>query len=250
MICELFITYTTVYYLLNQSKEEQDINCVTELHPAIMARSDRDLDADLVNQSETDDDMLYRLATPTDNPEEGDNLSDEIENDDIVNLFQANKSKAKFTNSGKRVGKFRRNAIGRQALSVTKMEKMRKTGGKDQNGKENRRNDFSRSVSPGIHLDNTSGEENRMSYPSSHYRRGNDDTVAEMDPNPLPQSGGARGNFSDHFPRNERLSRARGSELTEESAIVTETTNLKQSSRATRDNLSGGRQQKTLTLAI
>ena len=73
LICEL-----TIYYLLNQSKEEQNINSVTELHPAIMALSESDRDADLINQSETDDDMLYRLATPTDNPEEGDYPSDEI----------------------------------------------------------------------------------------------------------------------------------------------------------------------------
>ena len=61
-----------IYYLLNQT------NSVTELHPAIMALSESDRDADLINQSETDDDMLHRLATPTDNPEEGDNPSDEI----------------------------------------------------------------------------------------------------------------------------------------------------------------------------
>ena len=93
-----------------------------------MALSESDRDSDLVDQSEADDDMLYRLATPIDNLEEGDNPFDEIENDDIVNFSQARKSKAKFTNSGKRVGKFRRNAIGRQALSVTKMGKLRKTG--------------------------------------------------------------------------------------------------------------------------
>jgi len=207
-----------------------------------MALSESDRDVDLFDQSETDDETLYRLATPTDNSEGGDNPSDGVEDDNNVDLPKIKKNKAKLSNRLKHVGKFRRNAIGRQTLSGTKMGKLRKTGGKHRNGKENGQNDFSRSVSPGIHLDNTSGEENRMSYPSSHYRRGNDDTVAEMDPNPLPQSGGARGNFSDHFPRNKRLSRARGSELSEESAIVTETTNLKQYSRATRDNLSGGRQ--------
>ena len=212
-----------------------------------MALSESDRDVDLFDQSETDDETLYRLVTPTDNSEGGDNPSDGVEDDDNVDLPKIKKSKAKLSNRVKHVGKFRGNAIGKQALSGTKIGKLRKTGGKHKNDKEKERNDFSRSVSPGVHLDNTSGEENRMTHHPSHYRRGNDDTVTEIGPNPLPQSGGTRGNFSDRFPRNERLSRARGSELSEESAIVTETTNLKQSSRATRDNLSGGRQQYTNT---
>ena len=208
-----------------------------------MALSESDRDVDLFDQSETDDETLYRLATPTDNSEGGDNPSDGVEDDGNVDLPKIKKNKAKPSNREKHVGKFRRKAIGRQALSGTKMGKLRKTGGKNQNGKENGQNDFSRSVSPGVHLNNTSGEENRMFNHSIHYSRGNDDAATENGPNPPPQSRGARGNLSDQFPRNERLSRARGSELSEESAIVTETMNLKQYSRATRDNLSGGRQQ-------
>jgi len=147
-----------------------------------MALSESDRDVDLFDQSETDDETLYRLATPTDNSEGGDNPSDGVEDDNNVDLPKIKKNKAKLSNRLKHVGKFRRNAIGRQALSGTKMGKLRKTGGKHKNGKENGQNDFSRSVSPGVHLDNTSGEENRRSYHSSHYRRGNDDAVTEIGP--------------------------------------------------------------------
>ena len=62
-------------------------------------------------------------------------------------------------------------------------------GRENQNGKEKGQNDFSRSIYLGVHLDNTSGEENRMSYDSIHCRRGNDDAVTDLGSNPLPQSG-------------------------------------------------------------
>ena len=204
-----------------------------------MALTESDRDTDLIDLSETDDEMLYRLASPVDHNDESDNLSNEDDYSDDVEVLPTRKSKAKLSNRVRHVGRSRKKPVGGQASVMTKMGKLRKGTGKHGKSRTNGQNTL-QSNSPCVSMNGNTDRE--PGFPDQ-YPNGNAGRTSHESPSPSPQSAGDRGNFSDHSPRDERLSRARRSEMPDEILVSERVTKEKQPNLAPRDRQSGGWQQ-------
>ena len=206
-----------------------------------MAVIDSDRDMDLIDPCETDDETLYRIATPTDRFEEGENSHDENENYEKTHFVPSKRNKVRLSTKTNLTSKFRRNSIGGQSFSASIGGKLRKgrVGGK--RGREFVKKTV-RSGSPEVVNENDDSGECRIFCNPNQYPNSTNDRVTHESPNLLPQSRGARGNYSDRFLGEERLSRALRSERPDGSAVDSEASNSRQPTFApSRDMRVGGR---------
>ena len=203
-----------------------------------MAFSESDRDTNLIDLSETDDETLYRLASPVDHDDERESPSNEDDYLNDVEVLPTGKNKAKVSNRVGHVGKFRKKPVGGQTLLMTKMGKPRKGTGRQSKSRSNEQN-ASRPKSLGVSINGNTDREHRS---ADQYPHRNASRTSHESPSPSPQSGGDRGNFSDHSPRDERLSRARRSEMPEEIVVTDRVDKEKQPNLAPRNSQSGGRQ--------
>ena len=208
-----------------------------------MAVIDSDRDMDLIDPSETDDETLYRLATPTDRSADGENFSDENENYEESHFVPSKRNKVKLSTKANLAAKFRRNSIGGQSLTASKRGKSRKGRFGGKKGREFVKKTV-RSDSPKVVNENDDSDECRIFCNPNQYPNSTNDRVMHESPNLLPQSRGARGNYSDRFLGEERLSRALRSERPDGSVVDSEANNSKQPTFApSRDTHGGGRSQ-------
>ena len=139
-----------------------------------MAFMESDKNSDLSKVSDTDNETLYRLATPLDYSEEGSNPSSDVSHSE--NDFPTNKiDKAKHSIRPKSVVKSGRTPPRKQAPIVPKMVKLQRGKRGKYQGRKNVRNNISRSESSGLILENIGSEDQQISYDSDqyHYRRSN-----------------------------------------------------------------------------
>ena len=169
-----------------------------------MAFMESEKNSDIGEVSDTDNETLYRLATPLDHWEEGSNPSSDVSHSE--NDFPTNKNdKAKHSIWPKSVANSERTPPRKQAPIVPKMVKLQRGKRGKYQGRKNVSNNISRSGSSRFILENIGSEDQQISYDSDQYHNRRSNRVSQEDPNVPPQSGGARGNHSDRFPDEERL---------------------------------------------
>ena len=203
-----------------------------------MVLSDSDRDTDLIDLFEADDETLYRLASPVHHNDKRDNSSSEEDYHDEGGVLPTGKDKVKPSSNVRHVRKSSKKLVGGQTSVKTKVGKLRRGAGKHGKSRTNERN-ISRSNPPFVPINGDSDREHWFSDQCSNRNSGR---MSHESPSSSPQSGDARGNISDRSPRNDRLSRARRSEMPDEIVVTDGATKLKQPNLAPRDSQSGGRQ--------
>ena len=172
-----------------------------------MAFSEDDQDTGHMNDlPETDDETLYRLATPTDHSEEGDNLSDEDKGLKESQCVSNKRKKTKQPTKAKLSVKYKRNQIGGQSMK-TKRGKLHQGKMGIRKCRENVLS-ISRSNSPDVPMDENCDRERQFSSNLIQYTKRYVGRASHESLSPPPESRGARGNYSDLSLSGERLFRA------------------------------------------
>ncbi len=200
-------------------------------------------ETNLTNTSESDGETLYRLATPSDHSEGGDYISNE-DDDDVRDVLRTKHGQTKSSTKTR----FQKGCLktrGRKAQTSKKTDRSHKRTTLNLVDRENVEYNMSQIVSPGSLVRDKNVDETRTHYHQGVNLDDNSDRMVADDPNSLRTPEGARENFSDRSPRDERLSRAPRSEPPDEIGVDRIANKHRQSNLAPRDGRSGGGQQNS-----